>query len=134
MQSRQFPIFLLVLIVFIAIVNWMAEVYYWYWRMRWFDMPMHFLGGVWLAWTALWWWYTRRGRVMADFKGIFAVSLVSALGVGLLWEAFQAGLGIETAGHASRLSGTLIDLLFDILGGSFAAVWAWIYSRNKNQS
>lgn len=109
----------------------MAEVYYWYWRMRWFDRPMHFLGGVWLAASALWWVYARRGLALPTFSKILAVSLSAAVGIGLLWEVMQAGLGLETVGHMSRLSGTLSDLLFDTLGGVAVAIEAAIYIRNK---
>jgi len=41
----QFPITLVIFLVAIALVNAFADVYHWYWTMRWFDMPMHFAGG-----------------------------------------------------------------------------------------
>ena len=131
MRSKQYPNSLVALIVFIAIVNLMAEVYYWYWRMRWFDRPMHFLGGVWLAGTALWWFYGRRSVPLSGFFKIFMVCIAAAFGVGLVWEIFQAGLGLETAGHASRIGGTLSDLLFDTIGGTTVAIYAWFRTRNN---
>ena len=131
MQSKSYPVSLLALIVFIAVVNLMAEIYYWYWRMRWFDKPMHFLGGVWLASTAIWLWYGRKGLRQSNFLKILGISLLGAFGVGLLWELLQAGLGLETVGHVSRLSSSLSDLLFDVLGGMAAAIWVWVEGRNK---
>lgn len=131
MQSKPYPISLVALIIFIAIVNLMAEVYYWYWRMRWFDQPMHFLGGVWLASSALWWFYARRGAALPTFIKILGVCLASSLGIGLLWEVLQAGLGLETAGHMSRVGGTLSDLFFDTIGGLAVAMGTFVRIRNN---
>ena len=92
---------------------------------------MHFLGGVWLASTAIWLWYGRKGLHQSNFLRILGVSLLGSFGVGLLWELLQAGLGFETVGHASRLSSSLNDMLFDVLGGTAAGVWVWIQGGNK---
>ncbi len=131
MQPRSFPVSLLVLITFIAVTNWLAEVYFWYWRMRWFDIPMHFLGGVWLAAAFLWWKYARKGNPLPHFTKILGASLIAAVGIGLIWEVIQAGLGLETVGHASRMSGTIKDLFFDTLGGITVAVWVGVRSQNN---
>ncbi len=125
MQQRRYPISLVALILGIAVINVLAEMYYWYWTMRWFDRPMHFLGGVWLAASALWWVYERKGVIPPRFSRVLLVCVAAAFGIGALWELMQAGLGLETAGHVSRLGGTISDLLFDILGGVAAAVWGW---------
>ncbi len=55
MPTRPFPHVLVALILAIAVVNAFAHYHYWYWTMRWFDMPMHFAGGMWLAGVAIWW-------------------------------------------------------------------------------
>lgn len=126
MQSRTFPIFLVVLIVAIAVVNGFAESYYWYWRMRWFDMPMHFSGGVWLAGAAVWWRYYRNGKIAVSFLQILMTCLLAALGVGLLWEVFEAWLSFVTVGHINAMPDTLGDLLFDTTGGTVVAVFVWL--------
>jgi len=125
MQYRPFPPVLVFLIIAIAVVNGFAESYYWYWRMRWFDMPMHFAGGVWLAGTALWLWYRAENEVTIRFLKIFAICLGAAFGIGLAWELFEAGLGLMTVGHINDMADTLGDLLFDILGGTTVAIWFW---------
>ena len=35
-----------VILPLLGILNYLAFKNYWYWRFRWFDQPMHFLGGL----------------------------------------------------------------------------------------
>lgn len=129
MQSRSFPKALLILIISIAVVNFLAEIYSWYWRMRWFDAPMHFAGGVWLAATALWIQYERKGNPLPNFNKILVTSLVAAVGIGFLWEVFEALLSLKLLGHINAMPDTLSDLFFDTVGGVAVAVWAKWYKR-----
>lgn len=126
MYSRSFPIALMTLIIAIAIMNGFAESYYWYWRIRWFDMPMHFAGGVWLAGTAVWWFCHKDKIIKASFSQIFAVCIIATLGVGLLWELLQAWLGMVTVGHTNAMSDTMGDLSFDLLGGIVVSIFTWL--------
>lgn len=130
MQSRSFPRVLVVLIVAIAIVNAFAEHYYWYWRLREFDMPMHFAGGIWLAGTALWWrFFSGRFTVSMNTKAIFAWAIMGALGVGLVWEVYEAGVSYVTVGHINDMWDTMSDLIFDTLGGFTVASAVWIKQK-----
>ena len=132
MQSRPFPRVLVVLIITIAIVNAFAEHYYWYWRMREFDMPMHFVGGVWLAGTVLWWrFFSGRFTSPQNVKAIFAWAIVGAVGVGLVWEVYEAIVSYFTVGHMNDILDTLSDLVFDTLGGIVAAGILWARTHNK---
>ena len=131
MQPRAFPVILLVFLVAIAVVNWLAGVYHWYWTMRWFDMPMHFSGGAWLAGFAVWWQYSRRGLVAQRFSRLLGVCLVYALSIGLVWEAYEAVVSYLTGGEMNEILDTLSDLLFDILGGTTVAVLAWVKVKLK---
>jgi len=51
MFSSKFVIGLLIFIIFVHII---ATVNYWYWTIWWFDIPMHFLGGFWVAIVFIW--------------------------------------------------------------------------------
>lgn len=126
MLTRRIPIFLVALIVAIAVVNGFADKYYWYWQMRWFDMPMHFSGGVFLAGVVFWWYYNREGEPFdGNFLKVITICLSAALGVGIAWEIFEAIVGLMTVGHINAMSDTLSDLFFDTLGGIAVAVWGW---------
>lgn len=133
MQSRPFPRVLVALVVAIAVVNAFAEHYYWYWLMRWFDMPMHFAGGIWLAGVVLWWRFFSGRFPSATSSGaaFFLWAVLGALGVGLLWEIYEAGISYMTVGHINAWKDTFSDLGFDTLGGVVAAGILWARIRNK---
>ncbi len=121
----QFPIILVVFLVAIALLNALAGINHWFWIYRWFDMPMHFAGGAWLAGFGVWWQYFRRGVNPTGFSQILGVCLVFALSIGLLWEAYEAVVSFITVGHMNSMQDTLGDILFDILGGATVAVFIW---------
>lgn len=131
MRTRPFPITLVVLIIAIAAVNGLAQVYSWYWTVRWLDMPMHFAGGVWLAGVAVWWRYYKAATEAVSFMQILVTALVTALGIGLLWEVFEAYLSFSATGHINAMPDTLKDLLFDTIGGTTVAVLIWWRNKQK---
>ncbi len=127
----QFPLILAVLLVVIAVVNGFANANHWYWTMRWFDMPMHFAGGAWLAGFGVWWQYFRHGVVAPGFPQILGVCLVFALSVGLLWEAYEAVVSFLTVGRMNSMQDILRDILFDILGSITVAGLVWWQAKLK---
>lgn len=126
-----FPIILLIFLVAIAVVNALAGINDWFWIYRWLDMPMHFAGGAWLALFGVWWQYSRRGVSESRFLHILGVCLIFALSIGLLWEAYEAVVSFLTVGHMNEIKDTLIDLLFDTMGGVTVAVLVWNRSKLK---
>jgi uncharacterized membrane protein YjdF len=125
MQLRTFPVSLAVLVGAIAVVNFAAHEYYWYRLIWWFDMMMHFAGGVWLAGVAIWW----RGRMiesgaMFSLKMLFIVGVGTAFVIGVLWEGYEVIVGAVIEGRVNALTDTLSDLLFDVLGALLTVVMA----------
>jgi hypothetical protein len=128
MRFQSFPPALIVLIVVIALINMLATSFYWYWRIRWFDMPMHFLGGLWIAGSVLWFRFfshellsTPRSFIPVVFIGVFSAFLV-----GLGWEMYEASVSFSTLGYVNEIPDTISDLCFDILGGLVASVVVWV--------
>ncbi|MHB1118139.1 MAG: hypothetical protein ACYCZ7_01230 [Minisyncoccota bacterium] len=133
MQVRSFPPILMVLVVVIAVVNVVAQSYYWYWTMRWFDMPMHFAGGLWVAGVVLWWRFFSGKFAPASFavSSVIFWALLGAVGVGVLWELYEAGVSYFTVGHVNDMLDTMGDLILDTLGGLVAASIVWVRTFNK---
>lgn len=125
------PTTLVIFLVAIAVVNGFAVSNYWYWAMRWFDMPMHFAGGAWLAGFGIWWQYARRDVPITGFFHVWGVGLFFALGVGILWEAYEACVSFITVGHMNAIADTLSDLFFDIMGGTAVSVLVWLGAKLK---
>jgi len=114
---------LFVLIWALAIAHMTAEYYHLYWTYRWLDIPMHFVGGVWVA-LAMVWFCFRSGYVrnVRPLFSLFTAAVIGGLLIGLAWELYEfvvwqvSGSGLPY----NYLQDTLMDLTMDLLGGFFA--------------
>lgn len=116
---------ILTLIVGIFFINYFAMKFHWYSIVWWFDMPMHTLGGIWVALASLFVYRFRRTTVEDIFKPrmIFVIALLSVLIIGLLWEIFEFGMeNIGTVDLANPID-SLSDLCFDLAGGIIGALY-----------
>ena len=132
MRSRHFPPTVLVLlIVLIALANAAALYWHLYFYIGWLDIPMHFLGGLWLGLFALAWYYRAPLPKKKDTTTLFVFTLAVsvAMAIGLAWELFElsAQTFIERA-SAHDLVDTLGDLTNDLLG---AVLSAGIFIRGR---
>ncbi len=117
MKSRKLAAFL---IIFIFILNLLAGKFFWYYSVWWFDMPMHFLGGLWLGLV---------GTVIFSnprFQSIRHKILLTLLFVfvaGLFWELFEYATDAWTGAHGFIPLDSLSDMFFDMAGGMTAIVF-----------
>lgn len=95
----------------IAVLHILAVAFYLYSFYWWFDIPLHFLGGLSVGLTALYW----RGRIAP-----FAAAAGAALAFGLMWELFEYAAGITLNGIGSYPLDTVKDLFLDAAGGLLA--------------
>lgn len=128
--------FIFGLLLFILLLHVLAIVNSWYWVYSWFDMPMHFLGGFWLA-TVFFYFKPSLEFQNPKFAKLpnYLITAIITLGfvalVGVLWEFFEflCDVFISSRGYlaVSQLgtADTMSDLFFDLVGGSVAFV---IYS------
>ncbi len=132
MRSHHFPpAALILLIAFIALVNAVALYWHLFFYIWWLDIPMHFLGGLWLGLTVLSWYYCAPLPKKKDTSVLFVMTLAVSvsLTIGLGWELFElsAQTFIERA-TVHNLADTLGDLTNDLLG---AVVATWIFIRGR---
>lgn len=99
----------LFLLLLIAVLHLSALALSLYWLYPWFDVLLHFLGGVWVFLALVW--LAERFRV--PYR-VFLVFL-GVLFVGVGWEVFELLAGIPR--EANFVLDTSIDLLMDSLGG-----------------
>ena len=110
------------LIAAVFIVDVLAIIFHWYYSFWYFDMIMHFSGGVWLGLAAMW--YLSR-RNPASF-GLSTTTVLQILGIVILfgggWEVFEALTDYFVVHDFSRFDvlDTLSDLVCDTSGGIFA--------------
>jgi len=130
MIRKNFPLFLLFLIFLIAILHFLATSFYWYWSIWWFDIPMHFLGGAWVAGVSLWLYflsdYFKKNPV--NKKKIFLIAILTAGLIGFLWEVFEFSLSqLVVFNSLNSWMDTFSDFIMDILGAVGAALYFIVY-------
>ena len=60
----------LILVLMIGVINVVASYFHWYWSIWWFDMPVHFMGGVFVAMLTIYILYKRIGVSMASKQNL----------------------------------------------------------------
>ncbi len=118
MTRKEFFIRLAGLIVCIAAFNFLANKFYWYSSIWYFDIIMHFLGGLWLGGFFLWLFWPERISGSLVGKVILGV-----LVVGIGWEVFELMFVNYVAQNNFDIIDTAMDLVLDILGGFSAVVY-----------
>lgn len=122
----------LFLILIIFFLHKVAGIFYWYTSIVWFDMVMHFLGGVFLALVA----GSLGGSLLknASKTKIFAVVLLFVFVVGIGWEVFEFSVQeiIKIRGLAD-IPDSFSDLFFDLIGGIVGTFFV-ISAKNKYTS
>lgn len=107
-------------IVFLAIVNFLAirgDAYYIFWY---FDMPMHFLGGM----TSLYLiFYVFYNKITPLAKLPVMYLLFGVLIIGLGWEIFEYIFLNWYAGQPFNLQDSSSDIFFDLAGGVFGILY-----------
>lgn len=116
--------------LFLTIIHSVAVFNNWYWRFRWMDIPMHFLGGVFIGMIFLWLFKKFFGYL--DIHNRFLVLTVLLLGfvtlAGVFWEFYEFLYDLFISSREwgiftnQGVQDTISDLFFDILGGFTAAV------------
>jgi hypothetical protein len=100
----------------LAVLMWVAVWQFLYWRLWWFDIPMHVLGGVWAS-LCIAWLLARRGETVP-----IVWCLLFTLAIGGTWELFEYSEGITFPQYMSYPADTLKDLTMDLVG----AVLGWV--------
>ena len=116
----------LVFVVAIAALHVVASRYYLYWTMWWFDIPMHVLGGMWISIMTLWLLVRLRQEMREKWQAVIVFLMV--IGVGVLWELFEAGY-LDIMHEPGYVFDTLSDLLNDLCGGALGYLLALPLAR-----
>jgi len=114
---------------------------HWYYAVWWLDIPMHILGGFWVA-LVLYRYLSKRQAGLADPSSLelFALTLAVISAVGVFWEFyeyFEDLLFKTNAEWVVRLGvgyvDTLKDLADDLLGGvlAFVALGGEVLKKQK---
>ncbi|HEU5114386.1 MAG TPA: hypothetical protein VFT82_01310 [Candidatus Paceibacterota bacterium] len=111
---------MLVALVTVASLNWIGTVENYYYTTNWFDWPVHFFGGVWVALFVLW--FLNLPRIEAVKSLLNGKTLIFAVFcVGIAWEIYELSFGITNFHDKGYAFDTAHDLLNDVLGACLVA-------------
>lgn len=99
--------------------------FYWYSILWWFDMPMHFLGGVWVGLAGIWaLLYSGLFSSTSSDKQLVLRTMIIVFAIGFLWEVFEYTVQhlIPGANLADPID-SVSDIFFDLSGGAFALLY-----------
>jgi hypothetical protein len=124
-----FPSFLVLSLV--GLLHWIGSSDFYYWTVWWYDVMMHFLGGVWVALAVLW--VSHMPFVPASLKSriSFGSLALSVFVVGLAWEAYELVLGFSCLYDPGYASDTIQDLIMDTLGALCVAMVSISFTKKQ---
>ena len=105
----------------LAGLHFLALTFYFYWQLWWFDILMHFLGGVVVGLGALW---ALLGlSVVRDFaptplQKMFLAVITAGLVVGISWELYELYFRLFDAHYYA--ADTSLDVVMDLTGATVA--------------
>lgn len=124
----------LVLVVVIFLVNVLATSFAWYALLWWFDMPMHFFGGVFLGYLTTLVFYKTfyMQEHISSSRIIFLGTLIVGV-VGGGWELFEYVVQHYTGALLANPIDSYSDLCFDMAGGLTALLFLYKRRTPKNE-
>jgi len=113
----------LVLAVLIAYLHISALENYYYWIYSWFDLVVHFLGGVLIASFSTWFYLSLSHIKEFNYsdKQLIILTVVNVLVISFLWEIFELVLWVSL-NEPNYLLDTTLDTLFALSGSIFLQV------------
>ena len=110
------------MLVAVAFFNWIGGLGHYYYTTNWYDWPMHFMGGVFVALFLLW---IREMKIpiAVAFNRFFTPRnlIIAVFCVGIVWEIFELSFGITDFHDKGYIWDTTHDLLNDFLGACLVA-------------
>lgn len=113
----------------VGALNAISYKLYLFWTVIWFDMVMHFLGGLFVAlfFFAV---FSLLGTKMRYVEKL-VLGLTFTLLVGLVWEYYELIIGVTNLTDIEYWPNTGMDIVMDVAGG-LAGIFAVKYIEKNN--
>ncbi len=119
MDRKKLTERLVYIIVLIFILNFVANKFFWYSSIWYFDMIMHTLGGFWVGLMSFYIFSIQRVSLKLTYK-----ILLYVLFIGVGWEVFEALVNNVIAQNSFNYLDTISDIFFDLSGGAMAILYS----------
>ena len=120
MTRRSFLLGFLGLSLFIAVFLRLGIYFSLDWTTEWFDIVLHFAGGVWVA-AITFIFFSFQNYSWSAISGALLPSILAVIFlVGFSWEWFELSRGYVLATAKGYYLDTLLDIIFDTVGAVVA--------------
>jgi hypothetical protein len=111
-------------LVVLGVLNFIATILYLHWSLWWFDVILHFLGGLTVALFALWFFSANFDLQNWKLGKIVTMTLISTICIGILWEFYELYFGLTFLSDGWHyFADTGSDLIMDTVGGIVGFLW-----------
>ena len=115
------------------VVNALAVVFYWYVSIGWFDMLMHTIGGLFVAFLGSAFLFKHIRKLGS--RELFVTIGLFVFIIGLAWEYYEYIVqfyikSVQLADVADSIS----DLICDMVGGTIGAIFVILIKKRYNQT
>lgn len=133
MFKRQIFIYSFILLILIAVFNYIGLKFSWYWTYRWYDIPMHIAGGLWVSlfFLFLYDYFVTRFTIHNYKLKVFWVVFFVLLFITISWEIFEVVGGINNLNDVGYWPDSLGDILNGFIGG-FIGYFFFVKSKKCN--
>ena len=130
MFKQKIFIISFILLIIIAVFNYLGVKFYLYWVYRWYDIPMHMLGGLWVSLFTLsvYSYFYKNVSILNYRRKVFTTVFIVLIFVIIFWEAFELVGGITSWNNNGYWMDTLGDILNGFIGGTMGYLF---FIRNK---
>jgi len=104
----------LIAVSLLAGLHFWALADFWYWKYRWFDTPMHILGGAAIGIFAV--------SLLRSYRPFFYLAIILAASLG--WELFEYSAGVTRPGIDYDW-----DTAHDLLNDAIGAILVYVIAR-----
>ena len=128
MDRKKLAKRLIYLIFFILIVNFLANKFYWYYAVWYFDMIMHSIGGFRVGLASTWFFDKSESFKSFPESKILILKLISkallfVMLVAIGWEVFEFLVNDVIAQNPFDFIDTISDVFFGLFGGLCAILY-----------
>jgi hypothetical protein len=113
----------------VAFLHYRGITYDLYWALWWYDLLVHFLGGMWVAlffvWIVQW-----LGMSVTRTSAMFLIGIGATIVVGFAWEMFELATGMVEIAYWRD---TLIDLVMDVSGALLGCMYGSVLVRPHSE-
>lgn len=129
MQQKKIFYTMFAVLAVTGILNTIGTALYLYWTVIWFDMIMHFLGGLFVALFFFSVFLFLKTKL--PYMEKLVLGLIFSILVGLVWEYYELIIGVTDLGELGYWPDTGMDIVMDTLGAFVGVFCAQNLEKNN---